>query len=204
MNHPLYTHASPSMADSDNTTIKPPADDAQACKLLSLPRELRDFIWLLAFTDDAAETGLDLFTARGPRRALLHTCHQNKTEATGAYKAALTRFWNSNTFILTVRSGIGDIRTALTKTNNLNDENLAMISHLEIRGLGNTVFVLNNGTWSFRPGRDETRYWVFCPTRDLHFLDAGETERAARVDLNKGNLRTSVRLYGGVYHHDWP
>ncbi|KAK3699138.1 hypothetical protein LTR37_016612 [Vermiconidia calcicola] len=94
------------MVDQQKKFI-PAMDDDQtentACRLLSLPAELRCWIWQLSFTaarSDGAMT--DLSMATDPRKALLATCRQINAEAMEYYIAAAagTDWWSTTKFCI--------------------------------------------------------------------------------------------------------
>ena len=65
--------------------------------LQTLPAELRNHIYELAFTSDQEEP-IHLCKAAPPSEALQLTCHQVYNEASQIYRAAYRQYWSSSHF----------------------------------------------------------------------------------------------------------
>ncbi|KAK4496211.1 hypothetical protein PRZ48_012191 [Zasmidium cellare] len=74
---------------------------AESCPLFDkLPRELRDEIYKLVFTEDEGEEERDLHKATPPSKGLATACKQGYTETNELYKAAYRQFWSTNDFVI--------------------------------------------------------------------------------------------------------
>lgn len=67
--------------------------DQSASRLLSLPRELRDMIWVMTYTDDTVQ--LDRTEAQSTAPGLLVACKQSYSEAINLYYKHSTFFFRS-------------------------------------------------------------------------------------------------------------
>ncbi|KAK3681861.1 hypothetical protein LTR37_020820 [Vermiconidia calcicola] len=114
------------------------------CHLLSLPAELRNWIWDLAFTADTREgSEVDLITATGPSRAILATCHQVQNEAISSYHSAIPAWWKTTKFTVP-RQPTEEKRTAIKL---LDDVKLKLVTTLRVRG-PELSCNFDNGIWS--------------------------------------------------------
>ena len=73
------------------------------CRLLELPRELRDLIYGFVF-DDPAPKDVELFAYKlhVPRIAITGTCHLLRAETLLLKDLAVSRFWKSHHFKITI------------------------------------------------------------------------------------------------------
>ena len=164
-------------------------------RLLSLPSELRNRIWELAFTPNikTMQDGmLDLVTAKKPKPTLLLTCKQIYTEAYKLYTEARESFWTSTSFYIngcsltSVRKGIESLK----------DENVAKIQHLSITGVPQHRFEFNNGVWGCFDACEGTSYPAHdrCARKAL-IVPHGHAERLA------GTIKYRLGLgFGQVGH----
>lgn len=135
-----------------------------ACRLLSLPAELRCWIWRLSFTGDRSGGAMtDLFTAAGPNSALLATCQQIKAEAMEFYMAAAAGpdWWSTAKFCIlptarnpfyesTARNPFSETTVGLhfrEDVEALDDKKLKLITRLRVSGPEYTV-EFTNGVWT--------------------------------------------------------
>lgn len=118
---------------------------ATACRLLSLPSELRNRIWEYTFTPDAnAQDGrIDLLSVKEANPALLLTCRQIYTEACQIYTGAHETFWTTSSFYINGCS-LSSVRKTIQC---LNEANVAKIRHLAITGVSEHRFELHDGVW---------------------------------------------------------
>ncbi|KAK3699137.1 hypothetical protein LTR37_016611 [Vermiconidia calcicola] len=120
------------------------AQAGPTCYLLSLPAELRSWIWDLAFTSDSHDnTEVDLVTATGPNRALLATCRQIQSEATVSYRSTIPAWWKTTEFSAPGRP-TEEERAAIKA---LDDVKLKLVTTLRIRG-PELSRNFDNGIWS--------------------------------------------------------
>lgn len=100
------------------------------CRLLSLPPELRNEIYELAFTTSVGEK-VNLFAHKPPTKSLLLTCREVYNEAGGLYKEAYRTFWRSSNFIVE-----GETTTSLevgpTAYQELREEDVEHITSLTV------------------------------------------------------------------------
>ncbi|KAK1028208.1 hypothetical protein LTR33_017374 [Friedmanniomyces endolithicus] len=90
------------MATNDSQ-IKPEAqDDSPIPKIFTIPPEVRNNIYALAFEGPSGE--IDLLKARPPSKSLLQACRQMHEEAKGLHKSAHRRFWSTSRFVLYFRT----------------------------------------------------------------------------------------------------
>ncbi|KAK5678614.1 hypothetical protein LTS10_009058 [Elasticomyces elasticus] len=74
--------------------------DQSQCRLFTLPAELRNGIYELAFTVDMEEP-IELLSAVPPANSLILTCRRVYDEAAGIYRGAYRAFWTVGHFRLT-------------------------------------------------------------------------------------------------------
>ncbi|KAK4895327.1 hypothetical protein LTR27_006670 [Elasticomyces elasticus] len=75
--------------------------DQSRRRLFTLPAELRNEIYELAFTMEL-DKQIELFSAVPPSNSLILTCRQVCDEAAGIYRQAYRAFWTMGHFMLTV------------------------------------------------------------------------------------------------------
>ena len=141
---------------------KPSMDDnAQTCRLLALPPELRNSIYEFTFALDSER---DLFTANcrlATAAALLHTCHQIQTEATSIYEEACDRSLKSTHFVIDIGSdqeraqvrGRRGFKVPSHLTNaiqNLRNDFVKKVTSLTIRAGPGDTLVFDDGVWHGR------------------------------------------------------
>lgn len=102
----------------------PPA----SCRLLSLPAELRNRIYELAFAHDS-EKDVDLLKAQTPSKDLVLTCRAIYAEASGVYKQAYRDFWTTSRFQMQMQQKETD---AIAKLQALADADLDHIRTISI------------------------------------------------------------------------
>ena len=89
--------------------------------LQTLPAELRNKIYELAFTCDTEEDETtDLCTAQPPNKALTLVSRQLYNEASGIYRDNYRRFWTESNFTITTTTSreteAAKVRLALTSS----------------------------------------------------------------------------------------
>ncbi|KAK5732836.1 hypothetical protein LTR17_010254 [Elasticomyces elasticus] len=75
--------------------------DQTECKLFTLPPELRNEIYELAFSIDS-DKPIALLLAVPPSNSFILTCRQVRDEAAGIYREAYQAFWTKGHFVLTL------------------------------------------------------------------------------------------------------
>lgn len=149
-------------SDDSRTTILPLTRQAPTCRLLSLPAEIRNHIYGLAFA--MPNTSVDIFEARRPDAALLQTCRKIHSEATVIYIEARRQFWSTGNFTIDVRSANSDEKpkafrfptNLLLKIFALRVNDLKHVTRFSVRG-DNAVFIFDNGIYSLPK---ERQFWL--------------------------------------------
>lgn len=113
----------------------------------SLPAELRNCIWELAFTSPSS---VDFLNTGPPSKSLLLTCRQVHSEAKGLYNAGFRAYWSTTLFTIDVFDELPDATTldhtddlrkdlneakkaqVYAKIEGVRDEDVAHISHVLI------------------------------------------------------------------------
>ncbi|KAK5719257.1 hypothetical protein LTR15_007780 [Elasticomyces elasticus] len=72
------------------------------CGLFTLPAELRNGIYELAFSSEDSDKPIELLSAVPPSNNLVLTCHQVCDEAAGIYREAYRAFWTMSHFKLSL------------------------------------------------------------------------------------------------------
>ena len=108
--------------------------------LLTLPAELRNYIWELAFTPNSSGSpwfghdDVNLLDARAPDKALLLTCRQTYNEARGMYILARTQFWQGTRFFICCGAQTGQTAFAefCNRLDAIDEDTVGRINHLSI------------------------------------------------------------------------
>lgn len=167
------------------------------CRLLSLPAELRIYIWQLAFTYEL-KLAYDLLTEKGPDVALLQACRQIRSEATEHHDKAHKQYWSTGRFHLEVRRNclrewqhqypLGFPPLFQHQIESLHDNDLKHITRLSVTGVGKEeTFVFRNGFWDcsgWRWGMSRVPRRAMYQTRGTRLLGI------APLDTRSGLPRT--------------
>lgn len=146
------------------------ADAEAPCRLLSLPAELRNRIYHLAFGQNVFEEHIKLFAR--PQElldsaSLLRTCKQIYEETRGIYTRAREEFYSENKFEIdgTQDSSGGCVTQSFNKPS---AKALAHIQHLQIRTLYSKLYHY-----------DDDMSWIFAG--QLYHAEIVLTRRASGV-----------------------
>lgn len=152
------------------------AHQPQTCKLLSLPAELRNHIYCLAFAREADnDAELDLFTATGPSSSLLQTCRQIYSEASQIFIHPRDHFWTTTKFVLLLSRV--DFNILSLKLYSQNNRSLNKIRHLTISGL-RAIYHFEDGLWngfdvaSPTHGVPSQECFIFSDKDQIRFVDS--------------------------------
>lgn len=162
------------------TVAQSSSNHLDTCKLLALPPELRNSIFYLT---SIQEPETNLLKATGPSTALLLTSRQTNSEARGFYRDAHTTFWSTTKFVLSTGAKVEDVKATSSKVLRLNNQNLALVTHLTIRCGEEKHFMLKDGLWrGYRIYYAPTLWIIFGKEFDtkqfVHPEVDGEIERA--------------------------
>ncbi|KAK4539734.1 hypothetical protein LTR36_010387 [Oleoguttula mirabilis] len=137
-------------------------EEPSACRLKTLPAELRSEIMELAFTTPKE---VNILKTSPPCKSLILTCRQFHNEAAAMYKAAYRHSWTTSTFVLEESTTHLDSYEEAIKI--LDEQDVEQISNFMIRGLMST-FIMKEGLWIEQiPGRDDVEFAIIKEV-DVH------------------------------------
>lgn len=171
-----------------------PEVTASKCYLLDLPVELRNRVYGLAFQEPATE--LNLFAAHPPSKALLLTCHQIRSEATGIHRGAYRRYWRSAKFFLPVSECVAS-RSAWRRTYaaaRALRKDLAYTAYLRISE-GSDAYIFHDGIWTFWE-MDAAGIAIHAQDRDLRVKKIGVVQRH---EAHQAGFRRGVTIYSARF-----
>ncbi|KAK5121255.1 hypothetical protein LTR85_005421 [Meristemomyces frigidus] len=128
---------------SDNAMAQDHHEEPTACRLLSLPAELRNWIYELTFTTPDTDE-VDLLNTSPPSKCLLTTCRQIGAEATALYKSAFRHYWKTSHFV--VNGNRTELASHASAVKFLEEHDVENISTLSFRAPRVTL-TSHNGTW---------------------------------------------------------
>lgn len=125
-----------------------PSAVSKKSHLLTLPPELRNYIYELTFASDVDAT-VDLLKPTPPSNALVRTCRKICAETRLMYRSFYRKFWQESTFEIVFeveQSRSGDYRNLRTKVLQLKTIDLANITKIKV-GRGGDWCILEDGVW---------------------------------------------------------
>ena len=167
---------------SSMSTADQPQPLDKPSPLLTLPPELRNSIWEMAFTSNSMgspvchHANVDLLDAQGPDKALLLTCRQTYKESRGMYALARSRFWQETRFSLRCgdSTGLKAFAEFCDRLDAVDEEAVGRINHLTICRSNDACNVpsleLNNRLWCRSLQRSASSqiiarsYWAIATT----------------------------------------
>ena len=120
------------------------------CRILRLPAELRNYIWVLALTPelDPFSPYIDVVGATLPGEGLVFTCREIRNDILEFYPAACDNFWGTLSFVFRGSPDHAIPAGDFTKILALDAARVAKIKHLLISGSDLHDFVFEGGSWS--------------------------------------------------------
>lgn len=125
-----------------------PSATSKKCHLLTLPPELRNYIYELALSPEPSAT-VDLLQPTPPSDALVRTCRQIRAESQLMYRRLYREFWRETTFELVFEEeqlGNGWYENLRTKVLQLKTRDLENITKIKVGREGDWC-ILEDGVW---------------------------------------------------------
>jgi len=136
-------------SSSTDSASSHPTEQGPSNLLMTLPPELRNHIYELAFTPEVTEE-VYLFGDDSPSKALLLTCHDVYTEAKGLYEEAYRSFWITSDFVI---DNAHEVPTSASDLKQLIHEcDMPHISQLTIYDGEDGKMTFENGLWHEHDG----------------------------------------------------